>query len=374
MGASSHSMHHESRQPLEDRYLEIRDVSCEFKPHITLGDRIAASFGANVETRSVRAVDSVTLTIRRGETLGLVGESGCGKSTLGRMAAGILTPTSGHVLLDGQAVNVDGIKTTTRVQTVFQDPFASLDPRMKVGAAVAEGPIAHGLVTAKDAGKYVAAWFDDVGLDASFVDRYPHQFSGGQRQRIAIARALAMQPELLICDEPVASLDVSIQAQIINLLLDLRRRLDLTCLFISHDLSVVKHVSEQLAVMYLGRIVEQGDAQELFEQPAHPYTRGLLSSVPRLMIEDDDIARFQPIGGELPSPLSPPPGCHFAPRCRWRHEQCVEQKPLLKPVAQNLQTRHDNESDSSSDQTELSHRSTIRLSMCHFSDQVLSGK
>ena len=360
--------------PSGELFLDMQCVSREFKPVVSLGDKIAARFGARVETRSVKAVDSVSLKLHRGETLGLVGESGCGKSTLGRMAAGILTPTSGHVVLDGKPVNIDGKKTTTRVQTVFQDPFASLDLRMKVGAAVAEGPVAHGLTTAKQASKYVAGWFNEVGLDPSFADRYPHQFSGGQRQRIAIARALAMKPDLLICDEPVASLDVSIQAQIINLLLDLRDRLKLTCLFISHDLSVVKHVSEQLAVMYLGRIVEQGNAQALFEQPAHPYTRGLLLSVPRLMIDDEDIASFQPIGGELPSPLSPPQGCHFAPRCEWRQKQCVAEKPSLAAVANSFKRMNytpDRMSplDSAKKATDAS-----RLSMCHFSADVLQER
>lgn len=353
-------------------FLDMQSVSREFKPVISLGDRIAARLGARVEMRSLKAVDSVTLKIHRGETLGLVGESGCGKSTLGRMAAGILTPTSGKVLLDGKPVNIDGKKTTISVQTVFQDPFASLDLRMKVGAAVAEGPVAHGLVTVKNSVEYVANWFNEVGLDPSFMGRYPHQFSGGQRQRVAIARALAMKPDLLICDEPVASLDVSIQAQILNLLLDLRERFNLTCLFISHDLSVVKHVSEQLAVMYLGRIVEQGDTQSLFEQPAHPYTRGLLSSVPKLMIDDEDSASFQPIRGELPSPLSPPPGCHFAPRCQWRQQLCVSEKPRL---ASFLNTRNDikslNKSNILTDDTETKTASD-RLSMCHFSAEVVN--
>ncbi len=354
-------------------FLQVRGVSCEFKPQVSLGDRIAARLGANVETRSVKAVDSVSLQIHRGETLGLVGESGCGKSTLGRMAAGILAPTAGEVLLDGKAVRFNGIKTTTRVQTVFQDPFASLDPRMKVGAAVSEGPVAHGLITTKESRDYVAYWFNEVGLDSSFVDRYPHQFSGGQRQRIAIARALAMKPELLICDEPVASLDVSIQAQIINLLLDLRERLQLTCLFISHDLSVVKHVSEQLAVMYLGRIVEKGDSAALFNRPAHPYTRGLLSSVPRLMIDDEDIARFIPIGGELPSPLSPPPGCHFAPRCEWSDDRCMSDIPKLLPVLEPTESQEENLATSSPGTSTPPVHSSIRQSMCHFSAQVFQN-
>lgn len=334
-------------------FLDMQSVSCEFKPQVSLGDRIAARLGSSIETRSVKAVDKVSLTIERGETVGLVGESGCGKSTLGRLAAGILSPTSGHVLLDGQPIISNGIKNTTRVQTVFQDPFASLDPRMKVGAAIAEGPIAHGLVTKAESGAYVAGWFDEVGLDTSFVNRYPHQFSGGQRQRVAIARALAMKPDLLICDEPVASLDVSIQAQIINLLMDLRDRLGLTCLFISHDLSVVQHVSERLSVMYLGRIVEQGDAHALFDRPAHPYTDALLASIPRLIIDDDDLTSLQPIAGELPSPLSPPHGCHFAPRCVWVKDVCSSEVPVLDFVA-------------STDGIV-----SARKSMCHYSQLVM---
>ena len=255
-------------------FLRINDVSRIFKPHLTIGEKIAALLGQSIETRPVQAVNNVSLKIAQGETLGLVGESGCGKSTLGRVAAGILPPSSGEVWLDGMPVMIEGKKSTTRVQTVFQDPYASLDPRMKVGRAVAEGPIAHGLITKKsEAISYVASWFSRVGLDPEVADRYPHQFSGGQRQRVAIARALAMQPDLLICDEPVASLDVSIQAQIINLFLELRRDLGLTCLFISHDLSVVRHVSDRMAVMYLGRIVELGNTEKIFLQRDIPSVR-----------------------------------------------------------------------------------------------------
>lgn len=317
---------------MSEPFLSLRGVTREFAPTLSAGDRLAARLGANVETRTLVAVDGVDLHVQRGETLGLVGESGCGKSTLGRLAAGSLTPTRGSVTLDGEPVRVDGSKVTTRVQTVFQDPFASLDPRMKVGAAVAEGPVAHELVSRHGARAYVAGWFERVGLDAGFVDRYPHQFSGGQRQRIAIARALAMRPDVLICDEPVASLDVSIQAQIINLVLELRTGLDLTCLFISHDLSVVRHVSDRLAVMYLGRVVEEGRAETLFDAPAHPYTRGLLDSVPRLELHREDVVAAEPISGELPSPLSPPPGCHFAPRCRWVEPRCRESVPELREI------------------------------------------
>ena len=286
-----------------------------------------AKLGAKVETRSVRAVSDVTLSVRKGETLGLVGESGCGKSTLGRLIAGILPPTTGSVNIEGAPVMADGKKVTTRVQTVFQDPFASLDPRMKVGEAVAEGPIAHGLTTKAKAKAYVAEWFARVGLDPVWVDRYPHQFSGGQRQRIAIARALAMQPDVLICDEPVASLDVSIQAQIINLFLELTQGVDLTCVFISHDLSVVQHVSDRVAVMYLGRIVELGPVAQVFGQPAHPYTAALFGSVPKLVLDADELVRFETIEGEVPSPLSPPSGCYYHPRCPFATQTCREVQP-----------------------------------------------
>ena len=314
-------------------FLTIDNVSRLFGPNLTLGEKIAARLGADVETRSVRAVSDVSLEIRKGETLGLVGESGCGKSTLGRLIAGILPPTTGTVSLEGAPVMEGGGKVTTRVQTVFQDPFASLDPRMKVGDTVAEGPIAHGLTTRSEARGYVAGWFERVGLDPVWVDRYPHQFSGGQRQRIAIARALAMQPDVLICDEPVASLDVSIQAQIINLFLELNRELDLTCVFISHDLSVVQHLSDRVAVMYLGRIVELGPVAEVFGTPAHPYTAALFGSVPKLVLDADELVRFETIEGEVPSPLSPPSGCAYHPRCPLATAACSTTQPEMRTVS-----------------------------------------
>ncbi len=313
-------------------FVHLRDVHKRFGPKLTLGDRIAAGLGASVETRPVRAVDGVSLDIARGETLGLVGESGCGKSTLGRMVAGILEPSSGTVSVAGAPVMAGGRKVDTRVQMIFQDPFASLDPRMRIGDIIAEGPLAHGLTSSSEQARYVADYLQRAGLDVSLVRRFPHQFSGGQRQRIAIARALAMQPEVLVCDEPVASLDVSIQAQIINLFLALQRDLALTLIFISHDLSVVRHLSDRVAVMYLGRIVEEGPAEQVYGKPAHPYTKGLLASVPRLVLDEADLVTLDAIEGEIPSPLSPPSGCNFNPRCPLSEQRCVADDPELRPV------------------------------------------
>ena len=247
--------------------------------------RLSLRLGLSQPGHEVLAVDGVSIRMTRGEALGLVGESGSGKSTLGRMAAGIYAPDTGLVRLDGAPVMSAGDhprKVTTRVQTIFQDPFASLNPRMRVGDSIAEGPIAHGFVDKARAAAYVRDWLAAVGLDPAFAERYPHQFSGGQRQRVAIARALAMQPDLVICDEPVASLDVSIQAQIINLLMRLRAELNLTLLFISHDLSVVRHLCDRVAIMYRGRIVEEGPAGDVYDHPRHDYTKRLLAAVPVL--------------------------------------------------------------------------------------------
>ena len=304
-------------------------VTRRFVRRPSLGDRIAAAFGAASDRRAIQAVTDVSLSLNQGETLGLVGESGCGKSTLGRILAGILPPSTGRVLLDGASPMQGGHKITTRIQTVFQDPFASLNPRKRIGDSIAEGPVAHGIVTRGASGAMVADWLARVGLDPDFAQRFPHQFSGGQRQRVAIARALAMRPDVLICDEPVASLDVSIQAQILNLLLDLRRDLGLTCLFISHDLNVVRHVSDRVAIMYLGRIVESGEAGRIYAAPGHPYTRALLASSPRLGL--DQAVMLRPIAGELPSPLAPPSGCAFHPRCPMATDICRQERPPLTP-------------------------------------------
>ncbi len=313
--------------------LQVQALFRQFDPAISLGDRIASWFGAAVETRPLRAVQAVDLVIAQGEVLALVGESGCGKSTLGRMVAGILEPSSGTVRLQGNPVMAGGRrprKVTTSVQMVFQDPFGSLNPRLRIGQALAEGPLAHGLTRPDEAPDYVARWLEAVGLPADAAQRLPHQFSGGQRQRVAIARALAMQPALLVCDEPVASLDISIQAQVINLLLDLRARLGLTMLFISHDLAVVRHISDRVAIMYLGRIVEEGRSADVFDSPQHPYTQGLLDSIPKLVLSDQPGTRFKPIAGELPSPLAPPPGCAFHQRCRLAQPRCRTTVPTLE--------------------------------------------
>ena len=315
----------------EGPLLTVERATKRFSPHLSVGDRLAARLGAAVETRPVQAVTDVSLELRRGETLGLVGESGCGKSTLGRLVAGIASPDEGVVALDGGPIRAGGRKLTTRIQTVFQDPFASLDPRMRVGETITEGPIAHGLVTRADAPAFARRWLETVGLEPDYVDRFPHQFSGGQRQRVAIARALAMAPDILVCDEPVASLDVSIQAQIVNLFLDLRQRLTLTMLFISHDLGIVRHLSDRIAVMYLGRVVELGPTDVVYRAPNHPYTRALLEAAPIL---EGGRAIFRPIAGEIPSPLDPPPGCAYHPRCPFATERCRTELPRLRKTGQ----------------------------------------
>ncbi|MBP6501137.1 MAG: ATP-binding cassette domain-containing protein [Rhodoferax sp.] len=315
------------------RFIALDAITRRFTSIPPFSERLAKRItGQKASTTVVHAVEDVSLAVAKGQTLGLVGESGCGKSTLGRVAAGILGATMGETRIDGAAVMRGRRKNTTRIQMVFQDPFASLNPRMRIGDTIAEGPIAHGLVKKSEAAADVVRWLTAVGLDADAAQRFPHQFSGGQRQRVAIARALAMRPDALVCDEPVASLDVSIQAQIINLFLQLRRDLNLTMLFISHDLSVVRHVSDRVAIMYLGRIVELGATEQIFRNPRHPYTRALLDSAPRLAADGAPAPEIQPISGELPSPINPPPGCAFHQRCAFAQVRCQQERPLLRSV------------------------------------------
>jgi oligopeptide/dipeptide ABC transporter ATP-binding protein len=311
---------------------EIRAVSRQFETPLTLTDRLLRVIGRGGTERRLQAVADVSLQIARGEALGLVGESGCGKSTLGRMVAGILAPSTGKVFVEGKPVLAgSGRKLTTRVQMVFQDPFTSLNPRLTVGEQIGEGALAHGLVTRANLPAYIGRWLGAVGLRPDHASRYPHQFSGGQRQRVAIARALAMQPAVLVCDEPVASLDVSVQAQIINLLLSLKRDLGLTMLFISHDLSVVRHLCDRIAVMYLGRIVEIGDTEKVCASPRHPYTRALLACRPRLNLDSAPPA-MPPIAGELSSALNLPAGCAFSTRCANVGSLCRDQAPSLRQI------------------------------------------
>ena len=318
----------------DERLLEVSGLQVHFP--ITRGIVIERHVG------DVRAVDGVTLTLRRGETLGLVGESGCGKSTLGRAILRLYRPTSGRIVFEGQDITtLEGAALRAvrrRMQMIFQDPYASLNPRMTVGGIVGEPLDIHSIGTRSERRQRVQELFEIVGLDPAYAERYPHEFSGGQRQRVGVARALAVNPDLIVADEPVSALDVSIQAQIVNLLERLQAQFQLTYLFIAHDLSVVRHISDRIAVMYLGRIVELAPSRELYDAPRHPYTVALISAVPIPDPAVESKRRRIILTGDVPNPAAPPPGCHFHTRC-WLRErlgnpaECVEVEPQLRVVS-----------------------------------------
>jgi len=314
----------------EDAFVQIRNLKMHFP--VTEGTIVQKTVA------HVKAVDGVSFNINRGETLGLVGESGCGKTTVGRCILQLERPTAGEIMFDGrdltQLTQKELIPVREKVQVIFQDPYSSLNPRMKIGTMLEEPMRVHGIIT--DASKRkerVRELLSVCGLDPKFADRYPHEMSGGQRQRVGIARALALDPAFIICDEAVSALDVSIQAQVINLLEDLREQFNLTYLFIAHDLSVVRHISNRVAVMYLGNLVELADGDELFDNPTHPYTRALLDAVPipDPVVEGDREHRI--IKGEVPSPMNPPSGCVFHPRCPMAVDSCRSSVPEFREIA-----------------------------------------
>ncbi|MBN1065268.1 dipeptide ABC transporter ATP-binding protein [Clostridium botulinum] len=306
--------------------LEVKDL-CKYFP---------ASKGLFKGKSYVKAVDRVSFTINKGETLGLVGESGCGKTTTGRTILKLYNPTAGKIIFKGKDITDYSVKDMVPLrkdmQMIFQDPYASLDPRMTVGDIIGEAIDVHGLYKGEERTNRIRSLLTKVGLASDHINRYPHEFSGGQRQRIGIARALAVQPSLIICDEPISALDVSIQAQVINMLEELQEELGLTYLFIAHDLSMVKHISTHIGVMYLGRMVEKGESNAVYSESMHPYTQALLSAVP---IPDPDEAKNNQriiLEGDIPSPIDPPPGCRFQGRCRYAKPICSEIDPELKEV------------------------------------------
>lgn len=287
--------------------------------------------------KTLKAVDGITLDIYRGETLGVVGESGCGKSTLGRVVMGIYHPTFGKLEYEGQEVNLrktkDRFQYSKKAQIIFQDPYASLNPRMTVGDIIAEGMEIHGMYTKEQRTRRVYELLETVGLNKEHANRFPHEFSGGQRQRIGIARALAIEPEFIVCDEPISALDVSIQAQVINLLHDLQERMGLTYLFIAHDLNIVKYISDRIAVMYLGSVVELATSDELYAHTLHPYSKALLSAVPIPDPKLEAQKKRQIIEGDVPSPINKPRGCAFSSRCPMACDKCRQSAPVLKEAA-----------------------------------------
>lgn len=302
---------------MSDMLFEVRDLKQYFKSG----------------KKTVRALDGVSFDLRKGETLSLVGESGCGKTTCARTLLGVYTPTAGTIRWNGKNTTSLPRKVRTefhkRNQMIFQDPYASLDPRMTVGEIIAEGRKRHFTESAEQRQSVIRELLETVSLSAEFASRFPHELSGGQRQRIGIARALAMEPECLICDEPIAALDVSIQAQIINLLTQLQKERELTYLMISHDLSMVRHISDRVAVMYMGVIVEMADTEKLYGNPLHPYTKALFSAIPRADPEADWLGTRVPLSGEIPSPTAEITGCKFAARCPYTTERCKSEAPVL---------------------------------------------
>jgi peptide/nickel transport system ATP-binding protein len=314
--------------------VELKGISKRFVKSLDVAARIGNALGAGMKEEVVHAVDHVDLAIAPREVVGLVGESGCGKSTLGRLAVGLLPLSEGERFWRGVSLArlppAAARKQQLKMQMIFQDPYASLNPRMRVMDIVGEAPVAHHLINPKQQTEYVGLMLNRVGLDPTLMRRYPHQFSGGQRARIGIARALAVQPEFLVCDESVAALDVSIQAQVLNLFTELRSALNLTYLFISHDLGVVRFLADRVVVMYLGRVVESAPADEVFARPNHPYTQALLAEAGKV---EPKKRTFVPIKGEIPSPLDPPSGCHFHPRCPYVMDKCRVHVPPLLEIA-----------------------------------------
>ncbi len=318
--------------------IDVSHVVKNFRRKTDMAERLAMRVGLASEPGTVHALDDVSLSIHRGEVVGLVGESGCGKSTFGRVVAGMLPATSGVVRRNGRDItSLKGAEARAlrlATQIIFQDPMSSLNPRKKVLDIIGEAPRFHGLVSREGLTALVEDLMQKVGLDPAMANRYPHQFSGGQRQRIGIARALAVNPDFLICDESIAALDVSIQAQVINLLVRLREELSLTLLFISHDLSVVRYISDRVVIMYLGRVVESAPTDQIFSAARHPYTQALLAEIPRIGRRGH---HFATVKGEIPSPMHPPKGCHFHPRCPFAMDRCRVERPALTLAAPDHQ-------------------------------------